>query len=70
MGSKFVTLGSKVTFLGGNIFIFLSSQITFLAAKVGSRNFFFWAARIHILSSKYFSYRNSKFWFIEKEDFC
>jgi hypothetical protein len=71
MGSKFVTLGSKVFFLGGNIFIFLSSKITFLAAKVGSRNYFsgqqelfFRAARIHILSSKYFSYRNSKFWFI------
>jgi hypothetical protein len=41
MGSKFVTLGSKVIFLGGNIFIFLSSKITFLAAKVGSRNYFF-----------------------------
>jgi hypothetical protein len=71
MGSKFVTLGSKVIFLGGNIFIFLTSKITFLAAKVGSRNYFygqqelfFWAARIHILSCKYFSYRNSKFWFI------
>jgi hypothetical protein len=34
MGSKFVTLG-------GNIFIFLSSKITFLAAKVGGRNYFF-----------------------------
>jgi hypothetical protein len=33
MGSKFVALGSKVIFLGGNIFIFLS--------KVGSRNYFF-----------------------------
>jgi hypothetical protein len=41
MGSKFVTLGSKDTFLGGNIFIFLSSKITLLAAKVGSRNYFF-----------------------------
>jgi hypothetical protein len=41
MGSKFVTLDSKVIFLGGNIFIFLSSKITFLAAKVGSRNYFF-----------------------------
>ncbi len=52
MGSKFVTLGSKVIFLGGNFFIFLSSKITFLAAKVGSRNYFFWAARIIFLSSK------------------
>jgi hypothetical protein len=42
MGSKFVTLGSKVFFfLSGNIFIFLGSKITFLAAKVGSRNYFF-----------------------------
>jgi hypothetical protein len=41
VGSKFVTLGRKVIFLGGNFFIFLSSKITFLAAKVGSRNYFF-----------------------------
>jgi hypothetical protein len=41
MGSKFVTLGSKVIFSGGNFFIFFSSKITFLAAKVGSKNHFF-----------------------------
>jgi hypothetical protein len=29
MGSKSVTLGSKVIFLGGNIFIFLSSKSLF-----------------------------------------
>jgi hypothetical protein len=64
-------MGSKVFFLGGNFFIFLSSKIAFLAAKVGSKNhffgqqeLFFLAARIYILGSKYFSYRNWKFWFI------
>jgi hypothetical protein len=56
MGSKFVTLGSKVTFLGGNIFIFLSS-------KSGQQKLFFWAARIIFLSSKnsYFEQQILKF---------
>jgi hypothetical protein len=56
MSSKFVTLGSKVFFLSGNIFIFLGRKITFLAAKVGSRNYFFeqqefifWAANILVI---------------------
>jgi hypothetical protein len=63
MGSKFVTLGSKVIFLGGNIFIFFEQQNYFFGSKYGQQKLFFWAARIIFLSSKYFSYRNSKFWF-------
>ncbi len=62
VGSKLVTLGSKVIFLGGNFFIFLSSKITFLAAKVGSRNYFFeqqefifWEANILVIEIRHFS---------------
>jgi hypothetical protein len=36
-------------------------QNYFFGSKSGQQELFFWAARIHILSSKYFSYRNSKF---------
>jgi hypothetical protein len=41
MGSKFITLGSKVIFWAATFFIILGSKITFLAAKVGSKNYFF-----------------------------
>ncbi len=64
MGSKFVTLGSKVIFLGGNFFIFFEQQNYFFGSKSGQQELFFWAARIYILDSKYFRHSNSKFWFI------
>jgi hypothetical protein len=59
MGSKFITLGSK---------------ITFLAAKVGSKNYFFgqqkfifWGANIFILVNKNFGFFTE--FFSRKHDF-
>jgi hypothetical protein len=52
MGSKFVTLGSKVIFLDGNFFYFFEQQNYFFGSKSGQQESFFWAARIIFLSSK------------------
>jgi hypothetical protein len=51
-------------FFGRQHFYFFGQQNYFFGSKSGQQKLFFWAARIIFLSSKYFSYRNSKFWFI------
>jgi hypothetical protein len=52
MGSKFVTLGSKVFFFWAATFLFFEQQNYFFGSKSGLQKLFFWAARIIFLSSK------------------